>query len=103
MEVFIDSKELQKLYEKGTSKKLKLPSNVTDKFFSTIQKIDAAIDIYDLWNDPSLNFEKLQGEQNRYSIRLTIKYRLEISIEWKNENNTICDFYLEKISKHYGK
>ena len=103
MEVHIKSKELQKLYEKGTSKKLKLPDNIIDRFFATIQKIDAAIDIYDLWNDPGLNFEKLKGKNNKFSIRLNITYRLEISINWKNESQTIGDFYIEKISKHYEK
>lgn len=102
MNVYIDDKELLKLYESGRSKKLRLPENVIDKFFATIQKIESATTIYDLWNDKSLNFEKLKGSQSRYSMRLNIKYRLETEISWKNPEKTIGDFNILKISSHYG-
>ena len=58
MNVYIPDKDLKKLYVTGTSKKLKLPKDIIEKFFASVQKISAAKDIYDLWKDPSLNFEK---------------------------------------------
>lgn len=102
MNVYIDDKELEKLYLTGFSKKLKLPELIVDKFFSTIQKIEAASTIYDLWSDKGLNFEKLKATKNRYSMRLSSKYRLEMTIEWKDEKETIGDFTLQTISNHYG-
>ncbi|MDD4190349.1 MAG: type II toxin-antitoxin system RelE/ParE family toxin [Mangrovibacterium sp.] len=99
MDVHINGKELEKLYESGKSKKLKLRQDIIDKFFATVQKIDAAKNIYDLWNDPSLNFEKYK---KHYSMRLTGKYRLEMEIKWMNEERTIGEFHLFAISSHYG-
>ena len=99
MDVHIDDKELEKLYEAGKSKKLKLRQDVIDKYFAVIQKIDAAEDIHDLWNDPSLNFKKYE---KHYSMRLTHKYRLEMEVKWMNDQKTIGEFHLFKISNHYG-
>lgn len=102
MDVLLNNKELEKLYDTGKSKKLRLPEPVIEKFFATVQKIDAAVDIYDLWKDSALKFEKLKGTENRYSMRLTGKYRLEMQVEWKDEGQTTGKFYLEEISNHYG-
>lgn len=98
MNVYIDDKELEKLYVTGKSRKLKLRPDIIDKYFATIQKIDAAKDIYDLWKDPSLNLEKYK---KHYSMRLTGKYRLEMNINWMNEENTIGEFHLFAITNHY--
>jgi proteic killer suppression protein len=102
LNVHINDKELLKLYETGSSKKLRLPETVIDKFFATIQKIESATSIHDFWKDSGLRFEKLRGFKNRYSMRLTGKYRLEMEIEWKNTENTIGEFILIEISTHYG-
>jgi plasmid maintenance system killer protein len=99
LEVYIDNKELEKLYETGKSKKLKLPAEIIDKFFATIQKIESAETIYDLWKDSSLKFEKYD---DHHSVRLSRKYRLEMRVEWLNNDQTVGDFYLFKISLHYG-
>lgn len=102
MEVIIDDKELEKLYTTGKSRKLKLPNQVIDKFFATVQKIDAAEDVNDLLADRGLRFEKMKGTENRYSMRLNNKYRLEMSVDWKNEASTKGIFYLLTISNHYA-
>ena len=102
MDVILDDKELEKIYTTGKSSKLKLPDIVIDKFFATVQKIEASVSIYDLWVDGGLKFEKLRGFKNRYSMRLSGKYRLEMELEWKDEKKTIAKFFLQKISKHYG-
>lgn len=102
MDVYINNKELEKLYATGKSKKLRLPEPVIEKFLAIVQKIDSAINIYDLWKDSALKFEKLKGIENRYSMRLTGKYRLEMQVEWDDESQTIGKFYLDEISNHYG-
>lgn len=102
MDVIIDNKELEKLYTSGQSKKLKLPELVIDKFFATIQKIESSVSIHDLWADKGLRFEKLRGTTNRYSMRLSGKYRLETEVIWIDDKQTIGKFYLQTISNHYG-
>jgi len=102
LKVIIDDKDLLKLYTKGKSPKLKLPSDVIDKFFATIQKIEAAVDIHDLWKSPGIGFEKLKGYTNRYSLRLTRKYRLEAEIKWSDKEKKTGEFLIRTISVHYG-
>lgn len=102
MDFTFRNKELEKLYITGKSKKLKLPNDIIEKFFARIQQIEAAKDIYDLWNDKGLNFEKLTNTENSFSMRLKIKYRLEMDIDWKNNELTIGDFIITDISNHYS-
>jgi proteic killer suppression protein len=101
MEIKFGNKELEKLYTTGKSNKYRLPNDIIDKFFARIEQIEAAHSIFDLWNDKGLNFEKLQGTENSFSMRLKIKYRLEMEIDWKNKEMTIGDFIITEISNHY--
>lgn len=100
MEVNIDDKDLLNLYTKGKSKKYRLPKDVIDKFFLRVNLLLASKDIYDLWADPAAKFKKLSGE-DKYSMRLNTKYRLEIEVEWNNTEKTIGIFTLVNISNHY--
>jgi len=97
-----DNKDLEKLYTDGKSKKYRLPNDIIDKFFARIQQIEAAKDIYDLWNDKGLNFEKMNGYDSRYSMRLKVKYRLEMNIDWKNAEKSIGNFSIVEITNHYS-
>jgi toxin HigB-1 len=101
LEVHLDDKELIKLYTTGKSNKLKLPERVIEKFLATIQKIESALTIRDLLADNGLRFEKLKGMVNRYSMRLSSKYRLEMEVEWIDDKLTVGKFYLKTISSHY--
>jgi toxin HigB-1 len=101
MEAYFTNKELRKLYEKGKSKKYPIPTDIAKKFVMCVQKILAAHDIHDFWRDPSLNFEKLRGYENRYSMRLNQKWRLEMDIEWINDELTVGIFSIDEISNHY--
>jgi len=102
LEVFINDKELERLYTTGQSRKLRLQEHVIDKFLATVQKIEASVIINDLFADKGLRFEKLRGFENRYSMRLSGKFRLEMEIVWKDEKRIVGKFYLLSISNHYG-
>lgn len=102
LEISFNNKKLQTLYETGKSNRYKLDKQIIESFFEVVAILEAAKDIHDLWNMPSLNFEKLKGHVNRFSARLNKKWRLEMSIEWKNEIMTIGIISLEEISNHYG-
>jgi len=92
---------LRTLYETGACRKVRLPAEVIRDFVVTVRMLEAAKDIYDLWQEPSLNFEKLHGSKSRYSVRLTRKWRLEMEIEWENDQNTVGILTLVEISSHY--
>jgi proteic killer suppression protein len=97
----LKNKELVKLYETGRSRKYRLQPAVLKKFFMRIQQIEAADTIHDLWQTPSLKFEYLESKK-LYSIRVDKGYRLEIDIQWINEEKTIGKFIVKELSKHYG-
>lgn len=102
MEFYFKNKNLAELYEKGISKKYKLPDTIIKKFMRAVAIFEAAQNIYDIWKAPSLHFEKLQGKRNAYSTRLSKKWRLEIEIEWENEEKTTGTVIITEISSHYG-
>ncbi len=102
MQVEFKNRNLEKLYSEGKNRKYSLPPEVIKKFFMRIQQLEAANVIYDLWKAPSLNFEELRGFENRYSLELNKKYRLEIEILWTNKEKTKGDVYIVELSKHYG-
>lgn len=102
MDVTCNNKNLLKVYETGKqSKKYRLQKNIIDKFIMRVDTLIAIEAIHDLWQHPALKFEKLQGYENRYSIRINRQYRLEVEIEWRNEKKTKGVIDLLDISNHY--
>lgn len=102
MNVTCNNKKLMKVYKTGKqSKKYRLQQNVIDKFIMRVDTLIAAETIHDLWKHPALNFERLQGYDNRFSVRINNQYRLEVEIEWQNSDKTIGNIELLDISKHY--
>jgi len=95
------NRHLADLYTLGRNKKYPLERRVVEKFVRTVAVLEAAIDIYDLWKTASLKFEKLSGN-NKYSVRLDVKYRLEMEMNWENEEKTVGIIGLTDISNHYG-
>lgn len=102
MKVEFRNAQLEKLYTAGHSKKYPLDEAVVRKFVAVIGRLEAASDIHDLWRLSSLNFERLQGYPNRYSARVTIKYRIEMEIDWENEEKTVGLIGIVELSSHYG-
>ena len=102
MEVKFLNEELKVLYEKGFSKKYKtVPVQVSKKFVRAVDVLSAAIKIQDVWKFPSYNFKHLEGNK-RYSMRMDITWRLEIEIEWTNDECTIGIIGLYDLTRHYG-
>lgn len=102
LKIKFNNKNLKTLYTTGASNKYRLEQSVVDNFFEVVVILEAAKDIYDLWKQPSLKFEKLRGYESRYSARLNKKWRLEMSIEWEDDKMTVGIIGLEEISSHYG-
>ena len=101
MEIEIRNKRILRLYREGESTKYRLGATAIEKFFMRIEALQAATFIQDLWKSASLHFEKMAGYENRFSIRIDGKFRLEIEIEWKDADKTTGKIIIAEISKHY--
>jgi len=66
-----------------------------------VNRIEAAVTIYDLRIPPSMVFESLDGYENRFSIRINDQYRLIFEIAFQDEARTFGKVSIMKISKHY--
>jgi len=82
MEFEIVNKDLKELYTTGKAKKLRLPPGIAEKFVERVLRIKAAVTIDDLRIPPSMNFEKMHGVKDTFSIRLNQQYRLIFAIEF---------------------
>jgi len=102
LKVEFKNPQLEKLYTFGRSRKYPLDEIVAAKFVAVVARLKAAQDVHDLWHLPSLNFERLQGYPNKYSARVTIKYRVEMDIDWENQEKTVGRIGIVELSKHYG-
>ena len=101
MEVAFLNSDLKELYETGYSRAFKkVPPEVVKKLPRAIAVIEAAKDIYDLWGFPGYRFKTLSD--GSYSMRLDRTWRLEMEIEWKNEQCTIGIVGLTDLTHHYG-
>jgi plasmid maintenance system killer protein len=101
MELSFANKDLEKLYTEGRSKKYKLPAHLIKKYTLRLQTIHAAENIYDFWQNPALNFEKLQGTYHTFSMRLDRKWRLILILDFQDEAKTIAHVSIEDVNNHY--
>lgn len=101
MEFEFKDKNLFDLYTKGKSRKYRFEKNVIKNFVKRVASIENANTIFDLRKPPSMRFEKLEGYQNRFSIRINDQFRLEFDIDFEDENKTKGKVEILTISKHY--
>jgi plasmid maintenance system killer protein len=101
MEFSFADKELEKLYTEGRSRKYRLPNNLVKKYIMRVNGIKAAETIHDFWHDPALNFERLQGHDNIFSMRINIKWRLILSIDFQDKEKTYGIVSIEEVNNHY--
>ena len=102
MEFKLKNKYLIDLYTTGKCKKYNfLNKKAVENFLFCIQTIEAAIVIQDWWELKSLKFEKLEGFEKRFSMRIDDKHRLEFEIAFEDKEKTKGFVIVLKISKHY--
>lgn len=100
MQVKFENKDLDKLYNQGKTR-LKIDKSIIKKFLIMVQRLCHADSINDLRKPPSNRFEKLQGHDNLFSLRLNVQYRLEFTIDFEDVEKTNGRVTVVKISKHY--
>ncbi|MDD4869848.1 MAG: type II toxin-antitoxin system RelE/ParE family toxin [Kiritimatiellae bacterium] len=102
MKYEFSNKHLQALYSKGHDSKYKFfDKGLAKKYVDRINRIESAVTINDLREPPSMEFEKMQGHENRFSIRINDKYRLEFEINFTDENKLTGDVIVSDVTKHY--
>jgi len=102
MEWAFGSKHLADLFTKGRSKKFGfMDRKLCAKFVERISRIEAAETVFDLREPPSMEFESLEGYENRFSIRLDLKHRVEFEIDFEDEDRTFGAVTVIRVSKHY--
>lgn len=100
MDFEIENKELIELYTKGKARKLRLPPGVAEKFVERVARIKASVTIDDLRIPPSMNFEKMQGHTNTFSIRLNQQYRLIFRVEFTDKQMKTGKVFITDIWDH---
>ena len=103
MEIDFVNKGLEELYTKGRSKKYKdVPLNIVQKLVKAVEVLKSSSSIQEIWKFPAYKFKKLQGNE-RYSMRMNITWRLELTAKWIDETKTQVEIInLEDLTKHYG-
>ncbi len=79
-----------------------VPQDVVKKLPRAVDVLRQAMVVTDLWALPAYKFERLEGYQKRYSMRLGRTWRLEMDIEWKDETCRVGIIGLDDLTKHYG-
>lgn len=100
LQVNFGNKDLDKLYNQGKTR-LKIDKSIIKKFLIMVQRLCHADSINDLRKPPSNRFEKLQGTDNLFSLRLNVQYRLEFTIDFEDREKTKGTVTVVNISKHY--
>lgn len=103
MEYEIDNKSLIELYTKGRSRKLKLPPGIAEKFVARVAQIDAAANLDDLRAPPSMQFEKMQGHKETFSIRINKQYRLIFKVQFEENSDKTGKVFIKEIWDHSKK
>ncbi len=93
-----ENSDLSDLYYEDKGKET-YPEYVVTAFFKKMQTIRAAANENDLRAIKGNHFEKLEGEENKYSIRLNQQYRLIFSLE---KDGTCTIMLIKEISNHYS-
>lgn len=103
MRIQFQNDNLKELYTKGASKKYKnVPLQVIQKLVKAVDVLQSATHLQDLWNFPGYKIEKLANSE-RYSMRMNIQWRLELTITWIDETKVNVEVVnLVDLSKHYG-
>lgn len=101
MIVIFDNDYLEKIYEgKPVSGKPRFDKTVVKQFIAKVNIMKNVENSHALRPFRSLNFEKLEGHDNLYSIRVNIQYRIEFRLE--NDQATLLEVaFIEELSNHY--
>lgn len=96
------SKKVQKICTDLNYAVKQLGNQVTKKLFQRMRELKAFECLGDIPSNLPYRREKLKGEENLWSIRIDIAYRLIISpIDFNDDIRKIKIIRIEEVSNHY--
>jgi proteic killer suppression protein len=103
MDIEFDKEYLRELYEYGVcqDKKHRFQPSVVKKYQKRIDTLACAVRIENLFPLNSLNLERLEGTENRFSIRVDLQYRLEFELSVINDKPMLTLCNILELSNHY--
>jgi plasmid maintenance system killer protein len=84
-----DDPELERLYTKGKSSKYQLDRELTKKFSVRVQQIEAARDVNDLQNIPSLKFKAAPRKKSGKFFTVSLDNNHHFLVELRSDKNHI--------------
>ena len=103
MKIEYDKDYLRELYEDGRCKnrKYRFQSPVISKYQRRIDTLMAATRIEDLFVFNSLHFEAIDADNQIFSVRVDIHYRLIFQIRKEGEEPVITIARILELNNHY--
>lgn len=103
MKIEYEKEYLRELYENSqcSNKKYRFQPQVVEKYIRRIDTLIGATRIEDLYGLNSLNIEKIDQNNDIYSIRIDKKYRLEFALVYEESEICIVVARILDISNHY--
>lgn len=102
IEIEYKNKKVEKICTDANYSVKQLGNQVTKKLFQRIRELKAFECLGDIPSTLPHRREKLKGEENLWSIRIDIAYRLIISpIDFSNDIRKIKIIRIEEVSNHY--
>ena len=102
IEIEYKSKRVERICTDANYAVKHLGSQVTKKLLQRIRELKAFECLGDISSNLPYRREKLKGEENLWSIRIDIAYRLIISpIDFNDDIRKIKIIRIEEVSNHY--
>lgn len=104
MEIKFEKEYLKQLYETGTAtdKKYRFQPQIVKKYRKTIDMLEAADGVGDLYKFNSLNYEMLRGNKKGISsVRVNNQYRIEFTATQVVSETVVTICNIIELSNHY--
>lgn len=102
IEIEYKNKKVEKICTDANHAVKQLGDKVTKKLFQRIRELKAFECLGDIPSNLPYRREKLKGEENLWSIRIDIAYRLIINpIDFNDDIRKIKIIRIEEVSNHY--
>ncbi|MDR1918131.1 MAG: type II toxin-antitoxin system RelE/ParE family toxin [Tannerellaceae bacterium] len=104
MDIVFEKEYLRELYETGktTGKKYRFQPQVAEKYRKTVDLLESATSIEDLFFINSLHYEVLKGDKKGISsVRVNNQYRIEFTVSKEESETIITVCNIKELSNHY--
>jgi len=101
MGVIFKHKKLKELYEKrNRPRKYGFENYIIEEFIQIVDDLNEINNLHDLYEHKSWHFKRFE---KHYSIRVSLRYRIELQLTFSESNDIIGDVTILKFTYHYEK